>query len=108
MVNYHALQSNFFFERFLGFIERYDDVTNNNMMHNAAKWVKVKDINSIYTCLKLSLFDPMVCFTHFDFSNLTDEELLDLRDFSKKVAPLIDEEKALCDELCGYMGKVIY
>jgi len=108
MVNYHALQANFFFERFLGFIERYDDVTNANMIHNASKWVKAKDVNSIYTCLKLSLFDPVVYFTYSEFSNLTEEELLALLDFSKKVVPLIDEEKALCHELCGYMGKVIY
>lgn len=101
----NALQDNFFFDRFLGFVERYDEVKKTNMMYVAEKWVKEKDLDAIYHCLKLSHSDAMVCLSHIELSNMTEEELLILQDFSKQMAPLLDEEKALCAEIAGYLGK---
>jgi len=106
MKKLNALKDNFFLDRFLGFIERYDEVSKTNMIYTASKWVKDKDFDAIYYCLKLFLPDSMVCLSHVELANMTEEELFALQEFSKKMAPLLDEEKALYHELCGYMGKI--
>lgn len=108
MKKQNKLKDSFFLDRFLGFVERYDEVKKTNMMYTAEKWVKEKDFDAIYYCLKLSNPDAMVCLSHIELANMTEEELLALQDFSKKMAPLLDEEKALCAEIAGYLGKPKY
>lgn len=104
----NELQDNFFFDRFLGFVERYDEVNNTNLMDTASKWAETQNFDVIYHYLKCSQPQATVCISHVTLANMTEEELFALQDFSKKMAPLLDEEKALGAELSEYLKKAGY
>jgi len=108
MKKLNELKDSFFLDRFLGFVERYDEVNKTDLIPIASKWVETKDFNAIYYCLKSSHPHSTVCLSHVMLANMTEEELFALQDFSKKMAPLLDEEKALCAELARYLGKTQY
>lgn len=105
MVNMNVLEDNFFFDRFLGFLERFDEVNGTNRTEYATTWVEQKDYDSIYYYLKLCSRGSIVFLSHTELANMTEEDLLTLQDFSKKMAPLLDEERALYAEFAAYLGK---
>lgn len=107
MKKQNELNDYFFFDRFLGFVERYDEVQQTNIMPTAEKWVEEKDFDAIYYYLALSHPNDMVCISHIKLANMSEEELLVLQDFSRSMAPLLDEQKVLCAELASYWKKFI-
>lgn len=105
MVKMNVLEESFFFDRFLGFMERFDEVNGTNHTECAAAWVDKKDYDAIYYYLKPSSCGSIVYLSHAELATMTEEELLVLQDFSKTMAPLLDEERALYAEFAGYLGK---
>lgn len=108
MKKLNELRDSFFLDRFLGFVERYDEINKTDLFHIASKWVETKNFDAIYYCLKCSHPQSTICLSHVMLANMTEEELFAFQDYSKKMAPLLDEEKALCAELAGYLGKASY
>ena len=97
--NEGALEDSFFFDRFLGFVERYDEVFKKQSLPSAEKWVSEKDYASIGHFLKPNVSEGFFSISYHELSFIPVEVLPYIHRSAKQIAPVLDEQEALYEEL---------
>lgn len=94
-----VLNDSFFFDRFLGFVEQYDKVYGKDTLLTAKKWVAENDYIAISSFLHPSPQETMFYIPYNELAFLPAESLAYMQQKAQKIAPLLDEQKALYVEL---------
>ncbi len=97
--NESILEDAFFFDRFLGFVERYDEVFKKQSLPSAEKWVSKKDYASIGHFLKPNVSEGFFSISYHELSFIPVEVLPYIHRSAKQIAPVLDEQEALYEEL---------
>lgn len=95
----NILEDTFFFDRFLGFAEKYDQAFGKQSLTSAEIWVAEKDYAAICSFLHPSPQESMSYISYHELAFLSAEGLLYLQQKAQEIAPLLDEQKALYGEL---------
>lgn len=103
--NLQSLEDSFFFDRFLGFIEKYDEVFEKHTLPTAEKWVAERDCSSISYFLNLYSKESMFHISYRELAAIPFEYLEEFQKKAQKIVPLLDEQMALYSELMLTYGK---
>ena len=101
-LNFEKLSKADFFSRFLGFMERYDDVNCTSFYNYAKKWVLEKDITNIQNFLDTWSIEYSLSFSKQDFISMTPGQFAHYQEVYTKVCALLDEKKSLHQELLSF------
>ena len=96
--NEGVLTDAFFLDRFLGFVEKYDEAFENQALPSAEKWVSEKDYASIGHFLRPNVNESVFSIPYQELANMSVESLTFLQQKAQKIAPVLDEQKALYEE----------
>ena len=107
-LNVEKLKAAHFFERFLGFVERRDEVffgpeTNYSTVNVAEKWIKAEDYDTIrYYLHDTHAFRFSCPFSLQDFVSMNDSTFEHWKDYALVRCALNDEQDALYDEFISF------
>lgn len=91
-----------FCDRLLGFAEKYDEVRGTSSYDNIKKWINENNFDSIKYFLDTYPVEYFLPVTMQQFVTMSYEEFLCLQSVYLEVSALIDEKKALYQELISF------
>lgn len=97
--NENILEDSLFFTRFLDFVEKYDQVFAKQSLLSAKEWVSRRDYTSICYFLKPCINESFFNISYKELANTPVEILLKVQKNAQKIAPILDEQQALYEEL---------
>lgn len=99
-LNVEKLLESDFMDRFLGFVEAYDEVFNNNVFDSVEKWLEYGKEN--YDCIRYFLMtsrsDYSIPFTIEEFICMNSKQIIDYQKKCAEICVLLDEKRALYEE----------
>lgn len=102
LLNTQKLLNSDFIDRFVGFVEKYDEVRETNNLISVKKWIDNGDYSYIKYFLHLSPMESMVHLSIYELLNLSVDDFNNLQDSCSKLAILLDEQRALYEEFLTF------
>lgn len=93
-----------FIDRFLGFVERYDDIYDTNHSIDMEGHIASQNFYSIHKFIKPKISDSInfAPFSIKQFLSMSIEEIIHFQEYFSKIYSLIDEKKALYEEFLSF------
>lgn len=101
-LNTKKLLKSSFIDRFIGFIEAFDEFRDTNILESVMENIDNKDYSYIRHFLYVSSLEYIVPFSIHQFISLSKDELVELQDICVKISAFLDEKNALYQELLTF------
>lgn len=100
ILNEGKLLESDFIDRFLGFVEAYEEVRGINLIDTVEEWLSYnkKEYDNIKYFLQTSSTEYNLPFTIQDFISMSSNELIAYQEKCTKISALLDEKRALYQE----------
>ena len=99
-LNVEKLLESDFIDRFLGFVEAYEEVFNRNVFNTVTKWLEYghEEYDNIKYFLHTSSSEYSFPFTINDFTFMSFGEIIQSYEKCTKICAVLDEKRALYEE----------